>query len=324
MTYFSVGDILDLFLKLYEKGPANLISRLNPDPRSRTKAAFDRGLVSSNWWIIPAVKERWNSKISGDPNICYEDHLLSTHFSGCKDLSLLSIGCGNGTHEIRLANSGVFSRVLGLDLAGGLIDRANERTRELGLTNCSFEVRDITKTPPKGTYDVILFHSSLHHFEPIRDFLLSRIAPILHQGGFLVVNEYAGPNRLQWRNEQIRACNELLRAIPKAYRKTAIPFYYKSRVRRPGIYRMKLSDPSEAPDSESILPVLRELFEEVEYKPYGGNLLHLLLKDIAHNFTKSDVETRRLLEELFRAEDAFLEQFGHSDFFYGVYRSSKR
>jgi len=47
---------------------------------------------------------------------------------------------------------------------------------------------------------------------------------------------------------------------------------------------MFLVDPSEAVDSESILPSLHENFKVLEEKKIGGDILLILLKDIAHNF----------------------------------------
>lgn len=46
-------------------------------------------------------------------------------------------------------------------------------------------------------HDLILFDSSLHHFDNINSFLLNQIKPLLKDVGFLVVFEYCGPNRLQ-------------------------------------------------------------------------------------------------------------------------------
>jgi hypothetical protein len=84
---------------------------------------------------------------------------------------------------------------------------------------------------------------------------------------------------------------------------------------------MILADPSECVDSESIIPALHRHFEVVEERPYGGNLLMLALKDIAHHFVDTNPKSDRVLQRLFAMEDAYLENH-KSDFIYGVYRKN--
>ena len=87
----------------------------------------------------------------------------------------------------------------------------------------------------------------------------------------------------------------------------------------PGLLRMKLVDPSEAIDSSSILPAIQKHFNVVEERKVGWDILHILLKDIAHNFLNTDDETRHLLSYLFDQEDEYLKQTGRSDAVFGVY-----
>lgn len=77
-------------------------------------------------------------------------------------------------------------------------------------------------------------------------------------------------------------------------------------------------DPSEAVRSAEIVPVLRQYFDIIEFKPLGGTILQFLLADIAGNF-QGDEAGARLLEMLFAIEDALME-IGHldSDFAYTV------
>jgi 2-polyprenyl-3-methyl-5-hydroxy-6-metoxy-1,4-benzoquinol methylase len=82
-------------------------------------------------------------------------------------------------------------------------------------------------------------------------------------------------------------------------------------------------DPSEAVRSADIMPVLRQHFDIVEYKPLGGAILQFLLADIAGNFETKDGE--RLLPMLFGIEDVLME-IGDlpSDFAYIVARPQMR
>ncbi|MDZ4857448.1 MAG: class I SAM-dependent methyltransferase [Candidatus Hydrogenedentes bacterium] len=59
-----------------------------------------------------------------------------------KDLKVLDLGCGDGTTAIPQARLG--ADVLGVDIAGNLVDAGNKRAKEEGLTNCKFQEGDAT------------------------------------------------------------------------------------------------------------------------------------------------------------------------------------
>ena len=80
---------------------------------------------------------------------------------------------------------------------------------------------------------------------------------------------------------------------------------------------MILSDPSEAVESENILPLLKDLFYTVELKFLGGNILHLLLKNISHHFMNNE-ESNKVLDYLVREDKKFLLN-NKSDFIFGVF-----
>ena len=92
----------------------------------------------------------------------------------------------------------------------------------------------------------------------------------------------------------------------------------KNTVYFPGLLRMVISDPSEAAESETILPILESNFKLLEQKNYGGNLLTFILKDIAHHFNKP--EAQPTLQKLFNLEDELLKQEQQSDFVFAVYQ----
>jgi SAM-dependent methyltransferase len=57
-------------------------------------------------------------------------------------LEVLDLGCGDGTTAIPAAALG--ANVLGVDIAGNLVEAGNARAESLGLTNCRFEEGDAT------------------------------------------------------------------------------------------------------------------------------------------------------------------------------------
>jgi len=57
-----------------------------------------------------------------------------------KDLDVLDLGCGDGTTAIPEAKRG--ANVLGVDIAGNLVEAGNKRAEAEGLSNCKFEEGD--------------------------------------------------------------------------------------------------------------------------------------------------------------------------------------
>ncbi len=167
-------------------------------------------------------------------------------------------------------------------------------------------------------YDIVLFNSSLHHFKNVRNLLQNKILPCLKDSGLLIINEYVGPTRLQFSRHQRREINRALNLMPAAYRKRYKTKLTKKRFYGSGIIKMILADPSECIDSASILPSLRTLFTPVIERPYGGNILMNVLKDISHHFTELDADKEKVLDELFSFEDQYLTE-NPSDYLFGIY-----
>ncbi len=57
-----------------------------------------------------------------------------------KGLKVLDLGCGDGTTALPEARLG--ADVLGVDIAGNLVEAGNKRAKEEGLTNCRFQEGD--------------------------------------------------------------------------------------------------------------------------------------------------------------------------------------
>jgi SAM-dependent methyltransferase len=234
---------------------------------------------------------------------------------------MLSVGSGSGTKERLFAQFPQFATIEGIDLSPKQVAMAQEEAMKENLNQIQYHCGSFHDFPfEKGAYDVILFNSSLHHLENVNALLKNKVKPLLKDDGYLIVFEYTGPNRLQWTDLQLKAANYQLKKLPKEFTMRTDGKSHKTAIYRPGLLRMLLVDPSEAVDSEAIIPSLHEQFKVVEEKEVGWNLLMILLKDISHNFLKKDQQTLALLHHLFEEEDKFMEETGMSDATFGVYQ----
>lgn len=327
LNLISYSDIIELSEKLCSSSPGFFIRKLNPIRSNRVRHHWNSGSIPQiNWWNIPYVRSRWNRLISEDPNIDYIKYtlyFLERHKKfNTKKASMLSIGCGTGSQELAFAQTGALEHIDAFDLAPNNIIEAQIASQKAQLESVlHFQVADFQSFKPNKPYDLILFHSSLHHLNPVLS-ALKKTASWLKPNGFLIVNEYAGPNRIQWNSDQLQLANRLLLTLPKELR-TYPSGRLKTRQTAPGILRMHISDPSEAPDSQAIIPTLNTLFKQELFKGYGGNILAPLLKGISHHFIESNPKTKDILDMLFEEEDRFL--FNHpSDHFVGIYSLKTR
>jgi ubiquinone/menaquinone biosynthesis C-methylase UbiE len=321
MSFITPDDFIETWQRIRQRGLKYIVSKFNPNATARTRSTFNEAAIeSSNWWIIPAVKARWNEKISGNGDTLYEDYTVQTHLKDKSGLKMLSLGSGVCSHEIRFAQHPQFALVKCMDISEIPLQTAKKQADALGLTNMEFEATDVNKLKlTANQYDVILFHSSLHHFLNVEKMLTEVIKPALTPNGILVMHEYVGPARLQWTNTQLQEINRILKHdVPQKYKQRFMSNLIKNHVYGPGSWRMVLTDPSEAVESDKIIPALHKHFTVIEEKALGGNILMPLLKDIAHNFLKEDEETTQLLHHLFELEDRFLEK-EQSHLMYGVY-----
>ena len=325
MRYITPDDIIDTYQKIAQRGLGFIMSKLTHDQLSRTKSAFDNTAVqSANWWIVPEVKRRWNRLITGRPDQGYEDYVVANYLEGMSGIRMLSIGSGMCSHEIAFAQYPVFDRITCVDIADNLLEQAAAKAEQLGLSNMEFTAQDVyTASFSPGGYDVVLFHSSLHHFEGIEHLLLDRVSKWLRPGGLIIINEYVGVDRLQFSEVQLEWINKGLRSLPTRLKRRYKSRLVKHRYYGSGYWRMILADPSECVESSQILPVLRAHFEVVVERPMGGNLLMNILKDIAHNFTDpTDAEAQQALQALMALEDEYLASYD-SDFMFGIYKSRR-
>jgi SAM-dependent methyltransferase len=322
MPLITSDDLLETLAKLRQRGLPFLLSKLRLSGLARTRSAFDDpALRAANWWQVPAVRRRWNLRMTGSPTLAYEPYVAAKYLAGRTGLRLLSLGSGAASHELAFARLPQFAEVHCIDIAARLLAQATATAKREGLSNFRTEVTDVNALAiPPASYDVVLFHSALHHFNDV-DGIVARVRQALRPDGLLVLNDYVGPARLQWTAAQLAETNRILREVlPPRFRVRYLSRQLKTSVSGPGLWRMRLADPSEAAESDRIVPALRRHFQPLEEAALGGNLLTLVLKDIAHHFMdENDALTQELLAELFGLEDAFLEKHP-SDLLFGVYR----
>lgn len=317
----TIDDFIDVYGKTRQRGLSFIFSKFTINGLKRTQSAFEnKGITSANWWIIPRVHERWNALMTGNPAMGYEAFLSTQYLKGRTNLRLLSLGSGDGAHELELATYGNYSHITCVDIVQTRLDVAASKVNETHEATFEFICKPVHQLQLEASsYDVVLFNQSLHHFKNVDYLLGTTVKAYLKTNGLLVINEYVGPDRLQFPNYQIKAINKGLQLLPTKFKKRLKRNVVKNRFYGSGWLRMVIADPSECVDSSCILPACHKHFTTVYERGYGGNIIMNVLKDIAHHFTNPDQQTSDALNQLFDFEDAYLKTHT-SDFVFGIYK----
>lgn len=317
----TLDDFTETYTKLNQRGLGFISSKFNFNKNERAKTAFNHEhIAAANWWTIPSVKARWQHLITGDKTLGIEDFTVNRFLKDKQNLKMLSLGSGDCSSELLFAEHSNFKEIVCTDIADKLLNKAAQVAKEKDLQNIKFKIQDANELSQlEDRYDIIYFKASLHHFKNIESLLGTQIKQLLKTDGLLIIDEYAGPTRLQFPKHQIKAINEALQLIPKSYRQRYKLKLTKTKVYGPGLIRMILADPSECVDSASIPPALRKHYSTVYEVGYGGNILTLVLKDIAHHFMELNDEKIKILNQLFDYEDNYLKNHP-SDHIFGIYK----
>ena len=312
-------------VRAYEKARAGSrrFTGLRADDRVRAAwAATERPPIY--WHTVPAVRAHWQKQITGGLDQTIERYVVNEYLQGLRPCKALSVGCGAGRKEARWAQTGAFSIIDAYDLSPSSIASASGHAAELGISDrLNFSVADVrTLEIPASAYDVIFADNALHHFSPLAP-VIARLRNALRPGGVLVLRDFVGPARFQWTDRQVAVAEGLLAFLPEAYRVRWGTGKVKRHVYRPGRLAMRMADPSEAAESDQILPLLKEQMRLVVRNDLGGTVLHLLLHDIAHHFQDpSKDEAHQLLQLCINAEEVLVASGNlPSDFVFALYEA---
>ena len=309
MGLLSINDFCDLYFQLRRVPLSSIIRRFTPARMNAVKTAWGiDDYPPKNWYNIKAVLERSHYLMTGDPHKDPMQYIYEKYLKSKEPLVACSLGSGMGMKELEWCFTATFNEFEGFELSQKLVKIANSSAKANNRKELAFYSVDLSKKIfEKAKYDVAFAYHSLHHFYPVEN-VINKVRDALRPDGVFVIEEYVGPNRFQWSDAQIDAANELLSIIPEKYRQRYRLKHIKKKAHRPGTLRMLMADPSEAVDSEMIMPTLRKHFDIVELREFGGTILQSLFHDIAQNFEDNDPEGMKYVKLALDKEDELLKK----------------
>jgi hypothetical protein len=121
------------------------------------------------------------------------------------------------------------------------------------------------------------------------------------------MNDFVGASRFQWSDHQLRYASMVRKYLSDHYlRNPWRPDAQLPRlISRPTVEDMIAADPSEAADSERILPAIKDILPNPRIWCLGGTVYHLALNDVMANF--DEISDASLMEALLVLETALIE-----------------
>lgn len=273
-------------------------------------------VTRSAWTQNPQVERALYNRMT-DQNGFWLQWLFNHRLSPVENL--LSIGCGDGSHELLIARSRFAANTVAFDASPVAIQMAQEVASAEKLPvdfSVSLFESFVANPGPPDQFDVVLFSGSLHHVTDLEG-MLSAVRRVLKPGGRVIVNEYCGPCYQLYPESQVRIIDRTLASLPEAFRAA-------DRLAMPTIDMVMASDPTEGVRS-ALIPLLVPMYFEREYERFiGGGLLHPLFSCLnADKVNDGSPESRILVSTLILLEEE-LTRAGtlKHDFMFGIYINS--
>lgn len=219
----------------------------------------------SNFWQFPEICGHLNREICGEMLPGLSDG-VARRLAECGTVNqAVSVGCGRAHKEITLLARGIVEHFTLYDLSPARLAEAEKTLERRGLRGrATLICGDAFARPPKPEFDLVYWVSSLHHMTDVHA-ALQWSHQVLRPGGTLAMWEYIGPTRWQFSEEHYDLMDRFRAALPEEFRPGAV-------VRRRTVQEMIARDPSEAADSENILPALWSNFPDAEVIMLGGGI----------------------------------------------------
>jgi SAM-dependent methyltransferase len=272
--------------------------------RSETRSA------KSRWWQFKQITKHI------DDNIYSHDDKTGYIAAAVHEFKILpcemaiSVGCGNAVKELALLKEGLVQHFDLYDVSAERVEEVKRRAESLGLNDrISVFCCNVFDEPlAEGMYDLVFWNNSLHHMFNVSD-AMRWTHSVLKKGGGLLLNDFVGPSRFQWTDEQL----DYAARIRNCFRNTrflddpaAAGQQLPIEVTKPSKLAMIYDDPSEAADSSNIVFELKKHFPSATIWKTGGVVYHLALNEMLANFDEH--EDSHLIELLMFIDDLLVDR----------------
>jgi SAM-dependent methyltransferase len=239
------------------------------------------------WCAHPVIHDHFQKRATNGSSQHWVNSIVDSYASN-NNCRVLSMGCGEGALERHISSLRHDAVIDAVDLSETSIAMAVASANSLSHGQIKYYCDDFERflrsRSGQCKYDLVIYNMSLHHAQdPFH--LLELSKQHLNQTGYLVLNEYVGPARLQLKVELKSFIQRCLDSFPLG-EGTRLGIY-----EYPSIAQVISADASEAINPAIINYAVNELFACVDTR----NIATSFLVNIAEHFSAlSDADARYL------------------------------
>jgi len=266
----------------------------------------------TRWWTSPAIHRHINAIVCGEP--------LDGAWAGLNERIRriapkggfergISLGVGHGAKEIELLRLGIVQHFDLFEISETRVEQGIERAAAAGVADrVNFVVADAFAQDLAVDYDLVYWNNAIHHMLDV-PFAVRWSRERLHPNGWFVMDDFVGASRFQWPDYELSMATQARQALPERFlRNVKDPEHpLRTTVVRPNKRRLIAQDPTEAADSDRILPSVREVFPGATIIPTGGVIYHSGLNDVLANFDEDDENDLALLNTVLLLDKALAD-----------------
>lgn len=257
------------------------LTKLEQKIGTRWDQSRKEGIFRTGWMQNPFVLQKINRNVGGINGRYWSDGVLHKIKNQYPEVipfkRAISVACGVGNKEIRLAKKGLIDS---FDLYEYASDRA-ERGERLAV---KAKVKDKIKfhianafdaNIPADTYDLVYWNNALHHMFDVHE-AIAWSKKILKPGGIFYMDDYVGENRFQFSDQLLQTVNQVRATLPSYFYESTDDYTPRPRIiKRPDPEKVAQNDPSEAVDSQNILQSISNVFPNAEIIPLTSGVYRL-------------------------------------------------
>jgi SAM-dependent methyltransferase len=282
---------------------------------AQTSPRAERSMLG--FWQHPVARSYIQRRITGSATRTPVD-VIAEAATGLQAGLGVSLRMTDPAFEVSLVQRGLSREIVAIDEDPARVQATLARIPPAArdyLTCRHGEIASIESGEPPS---LVIARSVLHR-HPDPETMVRAIYERMAPGGLLHVDEFIGPARHQWTDQQIAIVTRLLQVLPRELREdlTASDGRKKDNIGRADPAAFAAAHPEEAAGSDRIVEALDRHFERVVFRPYGGAVFHQLFSRIMGNFA-----SRGDLVSLVMETDGILTDYGvlDSDYLWAVYR----
>ena len=244
---------------------------------------------SDKYWndLDPVLKYK-NKLATDNENTTWIEDILTRFKEYLPFENVLIVGCGNGWVERELFDLKIGLKFDAFDISDKYLQESNKKKGNRNITYFKDDINNLQHLEDKK-YDAIFNYAILHHAAEI-DYALKKLSECLTSDGLMFNEEYVGPARNQYSDEQLQLMLEVNSDLPEIFR-TKHPL-------RPPLANFRV-EPTEAIHSDLVLPTFKKYFDIVYEKNMNGGIAYQILWNNIENFTDyTDPESTKWLNYL--------------------------